>query len=173
MSDQPRIVQVEILRDYRSEHIHFRAGEIVSIEEDFAQQLILSDCAQYVDDEFDREIERITAANPEAVARMIACVDGELTAGRCRSMDTLFEKQDPKSAGLKIGDKVRAIRDFWVEPLFDEGWDVKKGMVGFVYALDLEDDEIAVDFNAALGGGTEKGDIVLVVRLDAIEPISD
>jgi hypothetical protein len=73
---------------------------------------------------------------------------------------------------MKVDDTIRAIRDFWVEPLFDEGWEVKKGMIGFVYALDQDDGEIAVDFNEALGGGTEKGDIVLVVRLDAIEPVS-
>ncbi len=80
MSDQPRIVQVEILKDYRSEHIHFRAGEIVSIEEDFAEQLILSDYAQYVDDEFDRELERITAANPEAIRKITEMVDAEHAA---------------------------------------------------------------------------------------------
>ena len=74
---------------------------------------------------------------------------------------------------MKIGDKVRATRDFSVEPLFDEGWEVKKGMIGFVYALDQDDGEIAVDFNEALGGGAEKGDIVLLVPLDAIEPLSD
>jgi hypothetical protein len=43
-------------------------------------------------------------------------------------------------------------------------------MTGFVNALDLADGEIAVDFNQALGGGPEKGDIVLIVPLDAIEP---
>jgi hypothetical protein len=134
--------------------------------------LILGDYAQYVDDEFDLAIERITAAHPEAVARMIEYADDERAAGRCQSMDTPFEKQDRKSAGMKAGDKVRTIRDFSVEPLFDEGWEVKKGMIGFIYALDLEDDEIAVDFNAALGGGTEKGGIVLLVPLDAIEPVS-
>ena len=37
---------------------------------------------------------------------------------------------------MKIGDKVRAIRDFWVEPLFDEGWEIKKGMTGVIYATD-------------------------------------
>jgi hypothetical protein len=74
---------------------------------------------------------------------------------------------------MKIGDKVRANRDFWVEPLFDEGWWVRKGMTGVIYATDdLDDGEIAVDFNQALGGGPEKGDIVLVVPLDAIEPVS-
>jgi hypothetical protein len=73
---------------------------------------------------------------------------------------------------MKVGDKVRAIRDFSVEPFFDEGWEVKEGMTGFVYAtLDLDDGEIAVDFNEALGGGPEKGDIVLVVPLDVIEPV--
>jgi hypothetical protein len=30
--------------------------------------------------------------------------------------------------------------------------------------------EIAVDFNEALGGGGGKGDIVLIVPLNAIEP---
>jgi hypothetical protein len=74
---------------------------------------------------------------------------------------------------MKISDKVRAIRDFWVEPFFDEGWEVKKGMIGFVYAFHLDDGEIAVDFNQTLGGGARKGDIVLVVPLDAIEPLSD
>jgi hypothetical protein len=32
--------------------------------------------------------------------------------------------------------------------------------------------QIALDFNVALGGGMEKGDIVLLVSLDAIEPVS-
>ena len=83
------------------------------------------------------------------------------------------ENQTPISAGLKIGDKVRALRNFWAEPLFDQGWEVKKGMIGFVYALEnLADDGIAIDFNQALGCGTEKGDIVLCVPLDAIEPAS-
>ena len=72
---------------------------------------------------------------------------------------------------MKIGDKVRTVRDFSVEPFFDQGWVVKEGMIGFVYALDQDDGHIAVDFNAALGGGKEKGDIVLLVPLDAIEPV--
>jgi hypothetical protein len=71
---------------------------------------------------------------------------------------------------MNIGYKVRAIRDFWVEPFFDEGWEVKKGMIGFVYALEnLDEGEIVIDFNEALGGGPEKGDIVLIVPLDVIE----
>jgi hypothetical protein len=49
--------------------------------------------------------------------------------------------------------------------------EVKKGMIGFIYAVGLGDGEIAVDFNEALGGETAEGDIVLVVRLDAIEPV--
>jgi hypothetical protein len=57
---------------------------------------------------------------------------------------------------MKIGEKVRAIRDFSVEPFFDQGWQVKKGMIGFVYALDLEDEQIAVDFNEAFGGERKK-----------------
>ena len=60
--------------------------------------------------------------------------------------------------------KVRAIRDFSVEPFFDEGWEVKEGMSGLVYALDLGDGEIAVDFNKALGGGKGKGAFVLACR---------
>jgi hypothetical protein len=47
----------------------------------------------------------------------------------------------------------------------------QKGMIGFIYAVGLGDGEIAVDFNEALGGETAEGDIVLVVRLDAIEPV--
>jgi hypothetical protein len=39
---------------------------------------------------------------------------------------------------MKIGDKVRAIGDFPVEPFFDEGWEVKKGMIGFIHSLDQE-----------------------------------
>ena len=42
---------------------------------------------------------------------------------------------------MKVGDRVRAIRDFSVEPLFDEGWDVKKGMIGFGDALDQDDEK--------------------------------
>jgi hypothetical protein len=72
---------------------------------------------------------------------------------------------------MKIGDKVRAIRDFSVEPFFDDGWDVKKGMTGFAHSLDQEGGQIAIDFNEALGGGIEKGDIVLLVSSDAIEPV--
>jgi hypothetical protein len=45
---------------------------------------------------------------------------------------------------MKIGDKVRAVRDFSVEPFFDKGWDVKKGMIGFVYPLDQDDGQVAV-----------------------------
>ena len=36
-------------------------------------------------------------------------------------------------------------RDFWVEPLFDEGWEVKKRMIGVICVTDLDDGEIAVD----------------------------
>jgi hypothetical protein len=72
---------------------------------------------------------------------------------------------------MNVGDKVRAIRDFSVEPFFDEGSDVKKGMVGFVHWIDQDGGQIAIDFNLALGGGMEKGDIVLLVSPDAIELI--
>jgi len=72
---------------------------------------------------------------------------------------------------VKIGDKVRAIRDFSVEPLFDEGWEVKKGVIGFVHSINQDGGQIAVDFNVALGGGIEKGDIVLLVSPDAIESV--
>jgi len=39
---------------------------------------------------------------------------------------------------VKIGDKVRAIRDFSVGPFFDEGSDVKKGIIWFVQSLDQD-----------------------------------
>jgi hypothetical protein len=48
---------------------------------------------------------------------------------------------------------------------------VRKAVETVVYAVDLDDGNIAIDFNEALGGGTEKGDIVLVVPLDAIEAV--
>jgi|ERR1700740_1929117 hypothetical protein len=102
MSDQPRTPQVEILRDYRSEHIHFRAGETVSIARDLAEQLILSDYAQYVDDEFDRELERITRESPEAVKRMIAWADADLAAGRCEPMETLCEEERKRRKASSI-----------------------------------------------------------------------
>ena len=38
---------------------------------------------------------------------------------------------------MEISDNVRANRDFWVELLLDEGWAVKKGMIGLLYATDL------------------------------------
>jgi len=44
-------------------------------------------------------------------------------------------------------------------------------MIGFVYELDQDDGKIAIDFNEALGGGMEKGDIVILVPVDAIEPV--
>jgi hypothetical protein len=73
---------------------------------------------------------------------------------------------------VKIGDKVRAIRDHWCEPLFDQAWQLKKGMIGFVYALDQDDGEIAVDFGKALDSRKRKGVVVLVAPQDAIEPVS-
>jgi hypothetical protein len=73
---------------------------------------------------------------------------------------------------VNIGDKVRAIRDFYVEPLFDGGWEVKKDMSGIVYANDLEDGEIAVDFGESLDSSKRKGVVVLIVPLNAIEPVS-
>ncbi len=44
-------------------------------------------------------------------------------------------------------------------------------MIGFIDSLDQDDGKIAVDFNAALGGGMERGDIVILVPVDAIEPV--
>jgi len=93
MSHEPPIVQVMILKVYRSEHIHFKAGEIVSIEEGLAEQFILSDYAEYVDDEFDLAIGRITAANPQAIANLNAYVDAEIAAGRCTPMETLCAEE--------------------------------------------------------------------------------
>jgi hypothetical protein len=45
-------------------------------------------------------------------------------------------------------------------------------MIGFVYAIDLVDRDSAIDSNEGLGGGPEKGDIVLIVPFDAIEAVS-
>jgi hypothetical protein len=57
---------------------------------------------------------------------------------------------------VKIGDKVRAVRDFWVEPCFDGGWEVKEGMLGVVYAVDLGAKRLRVDFGEALDSRKRK-----------------
>jgi hypothetical protein len=49
------------------------------------------------------------------------------------------------------------------------GW--SEGMLGFRYALDQGNGEIAIDFNAALGGAEKRGEAILVARIDAIEPV--
>lgn len=58
---------------------------------------------------------------------------------------------------MKVGDRVCAIHDFYVEPFFDGGWEVKEGMTGFVYALDQGNAEIAVGFGEALDSNKRKG----------------
>lgn len=45
-------------------------------------------------------------------------------------------------------------------------------MTGFVYADDLDDGEIAVDFGEALDKRKRKGVVVLIVPQDRIEPVS-
>jgi hypothetical protein len=65
---------------------------------------------------------------------------------------------------MKIGEKVRAVRDFSVERFFDQGWEVKKGVIEFVYAIDLDSGEIAIDFGEVLDSRKRKGRVVLVVR---------
>ena len=45
-------------------------------------------------------------------------------------------------------------------------------MAGVIYALDLDDGEIAVDFGESLDARKRKGVIVLMVPQDAIEPVS-
>jgi hypothetical protein len=73
---------------------------------------------------------------------------------------------------MKVGDKLRTIRDHWCEPLFDEGWWVRKGMIGSVYALDQGNGEIAIDFGETLDRRKRKGWVVPVVPQDAIELVS-
>jgi len=43
-------------------------------------------------------------------------------------------------------------------------------MIGFVYSTGEDFGQIAVDFNEALAGGNEKGNIILLVSTHAIEP---
>jgi hypothetical protein len=45
-------------------------------------------------------------------------------------------------------------------------------MVGVIYATNLGDGEIAVDFGEALDSSKRKGVVVLEVPEDAIEPVS-
>lgn len=71
---------------------------------------------------------------------------------------------------MKIGDKVRAIRDFSVEAFFDSGWFVERGMVGSVRYL-IEEGP-GVDLNAAFANSDgQLGDICVVCPEDALEVV--
>jgi hypothetical protein len=68
---------------------------------------------------------------------------------------------------MQINDRVTAIRSFYVEPFFDSGWYVEKGMVGIVKYL-IEEGPV-VDFNQAFGNTDgQLGDICLIVPEDAV-----
>jgi hypothetical protein len=44
-------------------------------------------------------------------------------------------------------------------------------MIGFVYWINQDGEEIAIDFNEVFGSGIETGDIILLVSRNVIEPI--
>lgn len=50
---------------------------------------ILSNDQELFEDMIDAEFDRITAANPEAIKRIIENADSEVAAGLCESMNTL------------------------------------------------------------------------------------
>jgi hypothetical protein len=76
-------VRVRILKAYRSEDVNFAPDEIVWLPQKLADELILADAAEYPAEQIDIEIERLTAANPHAIANLSAYVDAEIAAGRC------------------------------------------------------------------------------------------
>jgi predicted metal-binding transcription factor (methanogenesis marker protein 9) len=76
-------VRVRILKPYKSTHVNFVPDEIVWVSKKLADELILADTAEYPQEQIDIAIERITAANPQAIANLNAYVDAELAAGRC------------------------------------------------------------------------------------------
>jgi hypothetical protein len=86
--------KLKVLKAYNAGHVSLAPGDVVQVEQEFAEKLILGGFAEFEpDDEFDRAIERAHAANPEAVKRMIAWVDAEVAAGRCSSMETLCAEE--------------------------------------------------------------------------------
>jgi hypothetical protein len=81
--------KLKVLKAYNAGHVSLAPGDVVQVEQEFAEGLILGGFAEFEPDDFDLAIERANAANPEAVKRMIAWADAELAAGRCEAMETL------------------------------------------------------------------------------------
>ena len=75
--------KLKVLKPYNAGHVSLPPGDVVQVEQEFAEKLILGGFAEFEPDEFDLAIERITAANPQAIANLNAYVDAELAAGRC------------------------------------------------------------------------------------------
>jgi hypothetical protein len=90
---QKRSVRVRILKPYEATHVNFLRGEIVWVSQKLADELILSDVAEYPEEQIDIEIERITRENPRAIANLKAYVDAEIAAGRCEPMETLCAEE--------------------------------------------------------------------------------
>jgi hypothetical protein len=86
-------VRVRILKPYKSTHVNFLPGEIVWVSQKLADELILSDVAEYPEEQIDVEIERITRENPRAIANLKAYVEAEIAAGRCEPMETLCAEE--------------------------------------------------------------------------------
>jgi hypothetical protein len=73
---------------------------------------------------------------------------------------------------VQIGSKVIATRSFYVEPFFDSGWFVEKGMTGFCKYL-IEEGPV-VDFNQAFGNTDgQLGDICLLCPEDALDVVDE
>jgi len=85
--------KLKVLKAYNAGHVSLAPGDVVQVEQEFAEELILGGFAEFEPDDFDLAIERANAANPEAVKRMIAWADAELAAGRCTPMETLCAEE--------------------------------------------------------------------------------
>jgi hypothetical protein len=89
-----RSVRVRILKAYRSKDINFTPGKIAWVTQKLADELILSDVAEYPEEQIDIEIERITRENPRAIANLDAYVDAEIAAGRCQEGGFAIEEDE-------------------------------------------------------------------------------
>jgi PHD/YefM family antitoxin component YafN of YafNO toxin-antitoxin module len=87
-------VRVRILKPYKSTHVNFLPGEIVWVTQKLADELILADAAEYPEEQIDIEIERITAANPEAIRKLNAKLDADTAAGRCQEGGFAIEEDE-------------------------------------------------------------------------------
>jgi len=73
---KPDMVELKLLKPFAD----LKAGDVAYFETSLADKLILDDAAEFIEDEFDRKIEEITAANPKAIANLNARIGSTLAA---------------------------------------------------------------------------------------------